>query len=284
MFEEPQAKRVRRDELYSSDAEEVVVSHGGQEEDAAVRAKLNERLSRMFSLDILAPGMPNSHESDEELPDAPEEGQDQDEPAFEFRLFSTTTGSAQKIVVADPDEGDGAVLSLRPQSFYLKEDFTREELERFREVAVDYDDIVRGAQQRAWGLEVPWRVTKITVTSGKTTTSTLHKGTGSEVTSEHPEKRKRPGKKRRIALRIKEKERKQKDEERMAREEEAAKQRLTKEEHLREKKKRLNREKKLKRRQKEKEKKLTGKTGSEAGGEGGGNDHSSSGSEDDDQS
>ncbi|KAB5563365.1 hypothetical protein GE09DRAFT_1219923 [Coniochaeta sp. 2T2.1] len=282
MFEEPQAKRVRRNELYSFDAEEDVASHG-QERDAAVRAKLNERLSRMFSLDI-APTVPGDHESDEELPDAPEEGQDEDEPSFEFRLFSTTTGSAQKIMVEDPDEGDGAVLSLRPQSFYLKEDFTREELERFREVAVEYDDIVHGAQQRAWGLEVPWRVTKITLTTGKMTTSTLHKGTGSEVTSEDPGKRKRPGKKRRIALRIKEKERKQKEEERKAREEEAAKQRLTKEEHLREKKKRLNREKKLKRRQKEKDKKLAGKTGSEAGGEDGGDDHSSSGSEDEDQS
>ena len=270
---------VRRDELYSSDAEEDLVSHG--QEDAAVRAKLNERLSRMFSLDIPSSGMPGSRESDEELPDAPEEAQDQDEPAFEFRLFSTTTGSAQKVVVDEPDEGDGAILSLRPQSFYLKQDFTPEELERFREAAVDYADIVRGAQQRAWGLEVPWRVTKITLTSGKTIKSSIHKGTGSEITSEEPEKRKRPGKKRRIALRIKEKERKQKEEARKAKEEEAAKHRLTKEEHLREKKKRLNREKKLKRRQKEKEKKLAGKTGSEAGGQGPGDDHSSSGSDSD---
>ncbi|KAJ9151432.1 hypothetical protein NKR19_g4966 [Coniochaeta hoffmannii] len=279
MFEVPDAKRVRRDELYSSGGEGDEVSHA--QDDAATRAKLNERLARMFSLDAAA-GISGAGDSDEELPDAPADSGDQDQPAFEFRLFSTS-GSAPKVVVADEDEGDGTILSSRPKSFHLKEEFTEEELARAKEVAVDYADIVLGAQQRAWGLEVPWRVTKITLTSGKTTIATSHKGSKTKVTTEETGTRKRPGKKRRVALRIKEKERKQKEEERKAREEEASKQRLTKEEHLREKKKRLNREKKLKRRQKEKEKKLAGKTGGEGAGAADGDHHqSSSGSDSED--
>lgn len=270
---------VRRDELYSSsEGEGDEVTHG--QNDAASRARLNERLARMYSLDAES-GAPGAAGSDEELPDAAADGGDQDERAFEFRLFSTT-GSAPKVVVDDQDEGDGAVLWSRPKSFYFKEGFTPEELQRFREVAVDYGDIVRGAQQRAWGLEVPWRVTKITVTSGKGTTPALQKSSKMENGDGEPGKRKRPGKKRRIAFREKEKERKQKEQERKAKEEEAAKQRLTKEEHLREKKKRLNREKKLKRRQKEKEKKLAGKSGGEDGGEGAGEEHGSSGSDGED--
>ncbi|OIW29894.1 hypothetical protein CONLIGDRAFT_680699 [Coniochaeta ligniaria NRRL 30616] len=274
MFDVPDAKRVRRDELYSSESEGDAVAH--RQEDAATRAKLNERLARMYSLDVVGPGAPGAGDSDEELPDAPADGDDQEEPAFEFRLFSTA-GSAPKVVVNDEDDGDGAILSSRPKSFHLKEDFTPEELERFRQVAVEYTDIVQGAQQRAWGLEVPWRVTKITVKPGPGTSSTVQKGGKSKTTTEEPDKRKRPGKKRRIAFRIKENERIQKEEERKAKEEAAAKHRLTKEEHLKEKKKRLNREKKLKRRQKEKEKKMAGKSG----GEGAGDDHSSSGSESD---
>lgn len=269
---------MRRDELYGSDAEGDEVTLG--QDDAATRAKLNERLARMFSLDV-EPGVRDGGDSDEELPDVPADGEDQDEPAFEFRLFSTA-GSAPKVVVKDQDEGDGTILSSRPKSFHLKEGFTPEELERFREVAVDYADIVRGAQQRAWGLEVPWRVTNIRLTTGKTTSAASQKGSKSKTATEEPGKRKRAGKKRRIALRVKEKERRQKEEERKAKEEQAAKQRLTKEEHLREKKKRLNREKKLKRRQKEKEKKGAGEAGGEGDGDAAGDEHLSSGSDGED--
>lgn len=265
---------MRRDELYSSEAEGDEGPH--KQEDAASRAKLSERLAGMFSLDV-GPGATAPDDSDEELPDVPANGEDQDEPAFEFRLFSTA-GSAPKVLVNDEEDGDGTILSSRPKSFHLKEGFTPEELETFREVAVDYADIVQGAQQRAWGLEVPWRVTRITITSGSGTSAAPRKGCKSKNTTEEPGKRKRPAKKRRIACRIKEAERNQKEAERKAREEAAAKQRLTKEEHLREKKKRLNREKKLKRRQKEKEKKKAGKST----GEGAGDDHRSSSSDTED--
>lgn len=254
---------MRRDELYGDGSDGDDGMHDEQE-DADIRAKLNERLSRMLELDL----------EPQTFDDWEPEPMDQDEPELEFRLFSS---SAPKVVLPDDDEfeGDGDILSARPTSFYLK-DFTPEERERFREVAVSYSDIIRGAQQRAWGLEVPWRVTKITLKSRSTSTAASQPGSKSKRQGGEDEeigKRKRPGKKRRIALRIMEKEHKEKERIRKEKEEANEKHRMTKEEHLREKKKRLNREKKLKRRQKEKEKKMTGK--GEGGGDGDGDADSS---------
>lgn len=252
--------RVRRDELYNDVSEGEDESHKGVE-DAGIRAKLNERLSRMISLDL----KPSIEEHSERM--------EEDEPELEFRLFST---SAPKIVVRDDDEaeGEGGIISARPTEFYLK-DFTSEEREQFRQVAVDYADIIREAQQRAWGLEVPWRVTKITMKAGRPISFTVSqqkpegksKGKQKPAQDEESGKRKRPGKKRRIVLRIKDKERLEKERIRKEKEEAMEKQRMTKEEHLRQKKKRLNREKKLKRRQKEKEKKM-GMKGENDGGDG----------------
>jgi hypothetical protein len=264
---------VRRDELYNDNSEGEDESHNG-EEDAGIRAKLNERLSRMISLDL-----------EPQIEDEPEP-MEEDEPELEFRLFST---SAPKVVVRDDEEaeGDGGIISARPMEFYLK-DFSSGEREQIRQVAVDYADIIREAQQRAWGLEVPWRVTKITMKAGKPTSFTLspqkpqskNKSKQKLAQDEEPGKRKRPGKKRRIMLRIKEKERLEKERTRKEKEEAMEKQRMTKEEHLKEKKKRLNREKKLKRRQKEKEKKMATKGesgGADGAGDGGGNDDEGSG-------
>lgn len=267
---------MRRDELYNDNSEGEAESYSIVE-DAGIREKLSERLSRMISLD-LAPQM-----------EVQPEPMQEDEPELEFRLFST---SAPKVVVRDDDEtgGEGGIISARPAEFYLK-DFTPEEREGFRQVAVDYADIIREARQRAWGLEVPWRVSKITVKAGRPTSFTVSqqkkpqsksKSKQKPAQEEEPGKRKRPGKKRRIILRTKEKERLEKERIRKEKEEAMEKQRMTKEEHLKEKKKRLNREKKLKRRQKEKEKKMATKGENDGGDEAhGGGDGEGSGSDTD---
>lgn len=183
--------------------------------------------------------------------------EDKEEEEFEFRLFSTSAPT-QHINLAE-EVHQGPAMSQRPVEFYVRGPLTEEEKARFRAAAVSGEEVVRGARERAWGLEVPWRVVRIVGTArGK-------KGRVGEVVREggaqrddkgegEAKGRKRPGKKRRIALRIKLK---------AAKEEEAKK--MSKEEHLKEKKKRLNREKKLKRRQKEKEKKMAAGQG---GGEG----------------
>lgn len=194
------------------------------------------------------------------MPDAQDDKDKEDQDEFEFRLFSTSAPT-QHINLAE-EVHHGPAMSQRPVEFYVRGPLTEEEKARFRAAAVSGEEVVSGARGRAWGLEVPWRVVRVVGATrgnkgrgagvGKVVGEAKEKG---EVEGEGEAKgQKRPGKKRRIALRIKLK---------AAKEEEAKK--MSKEEHLKEKKKRLNREKKLKRRQKEKEKKMAAGLG---GGEG----------------
>jgi len=246
---------VRRQDLFDSASERhSSVDEGDDSEVAQLREKLNARLSNLLAVNFEAgPGGDGGVDVVMQ-----EDGDDQppDEVEFEFRLFSTSAPS-QKIALVDGDgRHEGPAISQRPLSFYVRGELSPEEIEQFRVAAVEASDIVAEARKRAWGLEVPWRVARIVVSMGRKRgdrAGGLSAGvTRPKGTDEEPARRKRPGKKRRIALRIKEKAKK---------EEEI--QKMTKEEHLREKKKRLNREKKLKRRQKEKEKKVASKGGAE---------------------
>ncbi|KAK3903757.1 hypothetical protein C8A05DRAFT_32496 [Staphylotrichum tortipilum] len=265
MFDLPDAKRVRREDLYSSpdrdSSPEVEDSVAATE----LRAKLNARLSSLFALDAQPAPTTDEPESQDQ-----EQDQDQDEPAeFAFRLFSTpaetTTAAAevQKVVLAPDDEAEmpytGPALSQRPLSSYIRGPLSPREQEQFFQAAVTGADVHAWAGWRAWGLEVPWRVTKISVVLGKGQQAKPGVvGVGGVV---EKKKGKRPGKKSRIVLRKREKAKKEAVEA-------AGKQKVSKEEHLKEKKKRLNRERKLKRRQKEREKKATAKgEGAEGGGE-----------------
>ncbi|AEO56227.1 hypothetical protein MYCTH_2300915 [Thermothelomyces thermophilus ATCC 42464] len=207
-----------------------------------------------------------------------------DKLEFEFRLFSTPAGApapattsgtgagasapppqkvVQKVVLLPDDEAeapfDGPAIAPRPLSHYIRGELSEREREQFRRAAVTGREVLSWAAQRAWGLEVPWRVTRVTVSVGSGSAQGSRLGGGGtrgedpgvvEVEGRRKKKKKtRPGKKRRIVLRKREKIRREK-------EAEAERLRMSKEEHLREKKKRLNREKKLKRRQKEREKKM----------------------------
>lgn len=332
MFEVPDAKRVRRDELFGSGASERASSPDTADEAEAeakaqlLNAKLSSLLSLKFEFDggvaeddkaTSAAKQPikaqtkqpevtkkeektqkkkektkqtgqkdestssddDESDSDEDTPmqdQLPQEQEEEEAPEFEFRLFSTSAPS--KIVLPSKEEEEGAgetVIADRPLSYYIRGELTPEQQEQFQAAAVTSQDIYSWAKQRAWGLEVPWRVKKIIVSvkgKGAEGAEALYGQpivTGTEVQQQQQEtaggeqqqekkKKKRLGKKGRIAFRIKEKARKEK-------EEAEQKEKMTKEEHLKEKKKRLNREKKLKRRQKEKEKKMAGKAGSSVG-------------------
>lgn len=268
MFELPEAKRVRRQDLHDSSSDD---DSADDNVDSAIRARLNERLSGMFSLDLGTDSLGKKPANgDPAAAKADDQGQPDDaaaggpppaavEEAFEFRLFST--GETTKVVLAPEDDGlkggeEGGIASARPVSFYVRGELSPEEREWFRNATVSYEDLVKAAGQRAWGLEVPWKVTRVTVKPGKGTDTAVEvrvsKGSAEHVEADSG-KRKRPGKKRRIALRTKDKARK-------AKQEELGKKKVEKEEHLKEKKKRLNREKKLKRRQKEREKKQATKS------------------------
>ncbi|KAK2742138.1 hypothetical protein CKAH01_01565 [Colletotrichum kahawae] len=239
MFELPDAKRVRREDLQSDSEDEAPVRDDAQ--DAALLAKLHARMAGMIDLGSLErPSSTPKKNADktmgDDAADEPEE--------FEFRLFSTAP--ATKIALVDEDErameGDGDMVRKRPLSYYIAEEASAAAKEEFAAAAVSGEDVLERAKQRWWGMEMPWRVTTI---PGKT------KKTEQGGEDEEAARRRRPGKKKRIALRMKEREKKKKAEE-------AVQAKVGKEEALKEKKKRLNRAKKLRERAKAKEAKAAG--------------------------
>ncbi|KAK4203909.1 hypothetical protein QBC40DRAFT_274128 [Triangularia verruculosa] len=275
MFEVPGAKRVRREDLYSSSDEEDVQDNGASPQDADI---LRQKLSSLLAIDLAAPPPQNATEVDVSMVDAdqepaklPSENEaNQEEEEFVFRLFSSAP--VQTVVLAPKDDeviasAEDVPFKERPISYYIQQPLSPEEQEKIRHSALSGQDVLALSKQRAWGLEVPWRVTKIEIVSNKKPVKSTG---GGKVVEEEDKKKKRPGKKTRIKLRIREQKRK---------EEEGKK--LTKEEHLKEKKKRLNREKKLKRRQKEKAKKAVNGTadGQEGGGDKMSEDEGGSGEE-----
>ncbi|TEA10662.1 hypothetical protein C8034_v009050 [Colletotrichum sidae] len=243
MFEVPDAKRVRRDELDSASDDEAPAR--GEEHDAALLAKLHARMAGV--LDLSGPQAETPAPQTEAT-----EPMDQDEPAevaeeFEFRLFSKAPVTKIALVDEDAAAGDGDMLRKRPLGYYIA-DISEEVKAQFREAAMEPEDVLRRAEQKWWGMEMPWRVTHV---EGAKIKGTKEGDKGEEG------KRRRPGKRKRIAMRMKEREKKKKAEE-------AEMAKMTKEEHLKEKKKRLNRLKKLRRRAKGKD----GKGGEGEDGEG----------------
>ncbi|ORY71227.1 uncharacterized protein BCR38DRAFT_416200 [Pseudomassariella vexata] len=256
------AKRVRREDLYDSASEDDISQD--EQAEADLRAQLNAQLVGLMDFDFspseeIAPAETEAPAEDTEGKRAYAE---EPETIFEFRLFRNQEPGQTVLLkrrnVPGEDGADGGfVVPRRPQSYYISDGPDDEAARRFRVTSVSADYILQDAKRRRWGLEKPWRVTSITLKDDRSQRPISKSKNGDDGATD--EKRKRPGKKRRIILRTREKEWKEK--------EEAVKLKLAvKEEHLKDKKKRLNRQKKLKRRAKEREKKLArGEAVSEAG-------------------
>lgn len=182
-----------------------------------------------------------------------DEDEDEDE-VYAFRLFSAA-GPAPQVVLENTNRVvEGKMTRGRPLSYYLVTDLPPEKKQQYEMAAVSGEDVIERSKMRAWGLELPWRVRTIKVTrkAGR-----REGEAAAHVEDGQAAKRKRPGKKRRTAMRIKARAE--------AQAEEAAKQKMAeKEEHVKDKKKRMNRLKKMRRRAKKKTEKGAG---GEAGGE-----------------
>ncbi|KAL7949074.1 hypothetical protein V8C42DRAFT_313173 [Trichoderma barbatum] len=284
MFELPDAKRVRREDLHSSDESSWSESEG----DAELKARLNAQIAKSLGLDENAfrapkpqdilpvpikPQVNGKKEEDEPSSDSESEpstpadesmsahGGEAEDEAYLFRLFSTA-GPAPKVVLENYDKVvEGKLLRGKPLSYYLVTDLSSEKKHQYEMAAVSGEDVIAQSKVRAWGLELPWRVKNIKVTRK------ARPGEGANLTrveDEQQAKRKRPGKKRRVAMRTKARA--------QALAEETAKQKMAdKEEQVKEKKKRLNRLKKLRKRAKKK---------AEKGDNGGGGGESEDGSSD----
>jgi len=158
--------------------------------------------------------------------------------------------------------GDGGfVVPKRNPKYYFAEKAVGERKWRFEAAALTGEQVRELSKQRAWGLEVPWRVTVLkTAGKSKGVAPTIPAEGQVVVDSGDETKRKRPGKKRRVILR----QRKKKKEELEAKKK---REKELKDETEKEKRTRRNREKKVKRKMKEKAKKAEGAVEGAAGSE-----------------
>ncbi|KAF5025917.1 hypothetical protein F66182_2036 [Fusarium sp. NRRL 66182] len=274
MFEVPEAKRIRREDLIASDDDVESKSDDGVQ-DAELRARLNAQIARSLGLDDSytnsssdIPRQGSHPEEQEELGghdigdvEPADAAEDDHEEEFAFRLFSKAPPT-QKVVLEDDAEplGNGGLISGRPLSYYVATNVSAQRKQEYALTAISGDQVLTKSHDRAWGLELPWKVTKLTVTR----TVSL----GDETEQEDADKgKRRPGKKQRISLR---KRAKVKEEKKAV----EAQKMAEKEEHIKDKKKRMNRLKKLRKRAKAREQKQGGK-----GGEGEDSDGDSAGSE-----
>ncbi|KAM0435200.1 hypothetical protein ACHAPT_003290 [Fusarium lateritium] len=272
MFDLPQAKRVRREDLNASDDGAGCESDDGIQ-DAELRARLNAQIARSLGLgdsyvqpvadlatgDSHLAGPKGSGDEEAGASGFPDETGEDAEEEFAFRLFSSAP-AAQKVVLEEDVEptGDGGFVGGRPLSYYVVTNVPTRQKQEYAFAAVSGDQVLERSHDRAWGLELPWKVTSITVTRKARPGEKAEDGAGKS--------KRRPGKKQRISLRKRSKAREEKKA--------AEVQRLTeKEEHIKDKKKRMNRLKKLRKRAKAREQKQGAK------GDGGDSDDDSAGSE-----
>ncbi|KAH7008139.1 hypothetical protein EDB80DRAFT_892603 [Ilyonectria destructans] len=275
MFELPEAKRVCRADLDASDD-----PAGSDDEgyDVELQAKLNAQIARSLGLDesyaqprhlattpshLTRHGL-DAHESESEPEADAEDDEDAGNAEFAFRMFNSTR-SSQKVVLEEDlgPQGDGGFAFPRPLSHYMATNLTADQKQQYAFAAVSGDEVLARSKDRAWGLELPWKVTNIAVTRKR------RPGESTCTAEEVTEKKKgKPGKKQRISLRKRAKTREET-------ERAEAQKLLEKEEHSKDKKKRMNRLKKLRKRAKNKEMKAATKDG-EAGAEDSGDESAGS--------
>ncbi|KAK7413460.1 hypothetical protein QQX98_007685 [Neonectria punicea] len=280
MFELPEAKRVRRADLNAWGD-----SAGSESDDdgcdVELQARLNAQIARSLGLDesygqardlaatpAHLPGR-QSDRVDAKVEANVKEEEDAGNEEFAFRLFSSTQPS-QKIVLEEDTgpKGDGGLVRPRPLSYYMVTNLTPDQKHQYAFAAMSGDEVLAGSKDRAWGLEVPWKVTKIAVTRKRKPGESTCMAEDEMARKKKP----KPGKQQRILLR----KRAKTDEERKQAE---AQKLLQKEEHSKDKKKRMNRLKKLRKRAKNKEMKLAAKDGGAGAGESGSDDDDSEGSD-----
>lgn len=183
------------------------------------------------------------------------DGPHSDEDETELRLFATPANAVpttHKIRLSSPSahSGEPGFLVKKPRSYYFAEDLSGDEKENVRAASIDAETILQLSNEPWPGCALPWKVTKISVAGLKKEVLIGHPP-NSVTIEETIRKRKRKGKKTRIAIRKKRQatENKQEEQARLAKE---------KEETEREKRTRRNREKKVKKKAREMTKKTEG--------------------------
>ncbi|CCE27602.1 uncharacterized protein CPUR_01076 [Claviceps purpurea 20.1] len=256
MFDLPDAKRVRREDLDGSTAQSW--SDGANETiDTALEARLNAHIAKSLGLDSpqgtsqaalrpqISPPLPRAQSAAQD--DKP---RDNDAGEFEFRLFSSRLPAKVTLEDDSAPPQEGGLAHPRPQSFYLANHIPPALQNEYRFAAVSGEDVLLQSHRPSWGMAYPWKVTRIVVTrkaKGKSGSTSTRVDADADADMEGQRRqKKRPGKKKRIAERKEMQALKEKNQM-------ETKRALDKEEQLKEKKKRLNRIKKLRKRAKNKE-------------------------------
>ncbi|SPN98933.1 uncharacterized protein DNG_01972 [Cephalotrichum gorgonifer] len=284
MFNLPNAKRVRREEL--NEAPCVDSPPESEEVRAQLLEALNARMANTLEWEELVPAQPLEQQPREALSGidlAAEretgEGTDEEElpEVFSFRLFGSSKPTAKVELENDLPfkPGQGGIVARRPASYY----FARPSPGQKREYAsalVTWEQIMERSERRCWGLERPWKTIATITTTLKGKPGCGGNG-GSRIVAEGQEeekkRRRRLGKKTRIVRR-----------KRMraleAKKEAEEKARAAKEESLKAKKKRANHAKKVRARAKAKAAKASarGADGGHDGDDGESNDGEAGGS------
>lgn len=235
---------IRRQELELDQA-----ADGCAASDETVEAEIQARIARSLGLDAssgtewptVGQAVPEAEDKEEREPEG---------GAFDFRLFRTPGPAARVVLPSDEatGEGEGGIVARRRSSYYLVAELDELQRQQYASAAVSGDEVVARSRSPWWGLRLPWKLIQATATN-RATREKMPRGEAdphSRVPDGTLSRRRRPGKKRRVASRRRA---------RASREEEAtrARQKAEKELHLKDKRKRLNRSKKLRRRAKDKE-------------------------------
>ncbi|KAF7941147.1 hypothetical protein BELL_0269g00100 [Botrytis elliptica] len=244
MFDLPDAKRVRRSDLYTRSSSSSPEPPSPIDPD--VSARFNNQLASLYGpISFQSCGTENTLniEPINDAPHSPPLDDDQDQAEeFDFRLFSNVKEG--KIVLKEEAVDKGIFVRERDKSYYFTGPIEGQRKEEYAIAAISGEDVLEGREKRYWGLEVPWRVrvVKIGVGGQKKLGSN---GLFGARNSSSGEKKRKIGKKMRILMR----ERRRTIE---AQEQAMTREKESKEEADKERRARKNREKKVKRKAKEK--------------------------------
>ncbi|KAI9669849.1 MAG: hypothetical protein M1817_004590 [Caeruleum heppii] len=243
------AKVIRRDELCSS--EDASTSDGGAE-------ALNELLQQRLGERLLMTETRWAADTDDTLSKPTEESELE---AFDFRLFSkplrhsrshdqepSTWQPTSKIRIQSPQILENApsfVEHQRPKGFYFTTGPSWAQKQEIAAAALTGEQIMALSGRKCPGLQLPWRSGVIKVAPSVSHSCAIPNAVSHRARATG---RKRPGKKRRIATRVKVKTKLEQQQQAL---EEAAKRGAAE----REKRTRRNREKKVKRKERDAEKK-----------------------------
>lgn len=180
------------------------------------------------------------------------------EHGLDFQLFAPITSKTEsvpavaKIRLDTPEASiteSGFINPRREDAYYFKGAATNAEMQSYEAAARSGQEILLGAQSRWPGMAYPWKLLNVSSTRKQRLLLTPSDSVYSKLQARHPtSKHKRPGKKARIAKRVKAAAIK-------AKQDEAQEAAIQKQAAEQEKRTRRNREKKVKKKNREKAKK-----------------------------